>query len=114
MPKKAAQVSRLTQEDLASRPHSDLRDLIIEDIRRKGLRDGDRYLGADGVGELLGVSTVTANRLLASMAEENLVKLIRWLRADQNPHYALLPREKYDAKWKAWGLPNPAQVEALR
>ncbi|MEN9360298.1 MAG: hypothetical protein RL095_1833 [Verrucomicrobiota bacterium] len=73
MAKKVARVSRLTQEDLASRPHSDLRNLIIEDIRRKGLRDGDRYLGADGVGELLGVSPVTANRLLAAMAEENLV-----------------------------------------
>ena len=28
------------------------------------------------------------------MAEENLVKLIRWLRADKRPHYALLPARR--------------------
>jgi L,D-peptidoglycan transpeptidase YkuD (ErfK/YbiS/YcfS/YnhG family) len=42
-----------------------------------------------------------------TMAEENLVTLIRWLRADKNPHYVLLPREEYVAKWKLWGLPSP-------
>lgn len=48
-----------------------------------------------------------------TMAEENLVKLIRWLRADQHPHYALLPRAEYEAKWKAWGLPSPQEAAAL-
>jgi hypothetical protein len=47
------------------------------------------------------------------MAEENLVGLIKWLRADQHPHYALLPRAEYEAKWKAWGLPSPQEAAAL-
>ena len=42
-----------------------------------------------------------------TMAEANLVTLIRWLRAEQHPHYALLPRAEYLAKWKAWSLPAP-------
>ena len=41
------------------------------------------------------------------MAEPDLVSLIRWLRADAKPHFALLPREEYAAKWKAWNLPPP-------
>ena len=48
-----------------------------------------------------------------TMAEENLVKLIRTRRADARPHYALLPRSEYEAKWKAWGLPSPAEAAAL-
>lgn len=47
------------------------------------------------------------------MAEESLVPLIRWLRAEQRPHYALLPRAEYEAKWKAWGLPSPQAAAAL-
>jgi len=42
-----------------------------------------------------------------TMAEENLVQLIRWLRAGKRPHYALLPKSEYLAKWQAWGLPSP-------
>ncbi len=42
-----------------------------------------------------------------TMAENNLVALIRWLRADAHPHYALLPRAEYLERWKAWGLPSP-------
>jgi L,D-peptidoglycan transpeptidase YkuD (ErfK/YbiS/YcfS/YnhG family) len=48
-----------------------------------------------------------------TMAEDDLVKLIRWLRADKHPHYALLPRSEYEAKWKAWGLPSPQQASAV-
>jgi len=48
-----------------------------------------------------------------TMAEANLVNLIKWLRADQRPHYALLPRAAYEAKWKAWGLPSPQEAAAL-
>lgn len=48
-----------------------------------------------------------------TMAEANLVQLIRWLRAEKHPHYALLPRAEYEAKWKTWGLPSPAEVAAL-
>jgi L,D-peptidoglycan transpeptidase YkuD (ErfK/YbiS/YcfS/YnhG family) len=42
-----------------------------------------------------------------TMAEANLVQMIRWLRAEKRPHYVLLPRAEYLAKWKAWGLPAP-------
>jgi len=48
-----------------------------------------------------------------TMAEGDLVKMIRWLRADQRPHYALLPRSEYQAKWKAWGLPSPQEAAEL-
>lgn len=48
-----------------------------------------------------------------TMVEGDLVNLMRWLRADQRPHYALLPRAEYEAKWKAWGLPSPQEAAAL-
>jgi L,D-peptidoglycan transpeptidase YkuD (ErfK/YbiS/YcfS/YnhG family) len=47
-----------------------------------------------------------------TMAEGNLVRLIRWLRADANPAYALLPQSEYDKKWREWGLPDPALLQA--
>jgi L,D-peptidoglycan transpeptidase YkuD (ErfK/YbiS/YcfS/YnhG family) len=58
-----------------------------------------------------GVSRPSAG--CTTMAEDRLVALMRWLRADRNPHYALLPRAEYEAKWKAWGLPSPAEAAAL-
>lgn len=45
-----------------------------------------------------------------TMAQDNLVKLIRWLRADQHPEYVLLPRGEYQKKWTVWGLPEPASL----
>jgi L,D-peptidoglycan transpeptidase YkuD (ErfK/YbiS/YcfS/YnhG family) len=48
-----------------------------------------------------------------TMAEENLVRLICWLRAEKQPHYVLLPRSEYEAKWKAWELPAPEEAKAL-
>lgn len=48
-----------------------------------------------------------------TMAEENLLKLIGFLRAGARPHYVLLPRGEYEAKWRAWGLPDPQTVRAL-
>jgi L,D-peptidoglycan transpeptidase YkuD (ErfK/YbiS/YcfS/YnhG family) len=42
-----------------------------------------------------------------TMAQENLVHVIKWLRAAQNPCYVLLPESKYKAKWRAWNLPSP-------
>ena len=48
-----------------------------------------------------------------TMAEDDLVKLIRFLRADKHPHYALLPRSEYEAKWKTWGLPTPQEAAAV-
>lgn len=47
-----------------------------------------------------------------TMAEPQLVELIRWLRAEASPHYALLPRDQYAAKWRAWGLPSPELFDA--
>ena len=58
-----------------------------------------------------GVDRPTAG--CTTMAEENLVKLIRYLRSDARPVYALLPRSEYEAKWKAWGLPSPTEAAAL-
>lgn len=42
-----------------------------------------------------------------TMAEGDLVRLIRWLRAEKHPHYALLPQSEYVKKWSSWGLPAP-------
>ena len=42
-----------------------------------------------------------------SMAEENLVRIIRWLRRDKQPEYVLLPEAEYAKKWKEWSLPAP-------
>jgi L,D-peptidoglycan transpeptidase YkuD (ErfK/YbiS/YcfS/YnhG family) len=47
------------------------------------------------------------------MAESNLIRMITWLRANKSPHYALLPRDEYLAKWKAWGLPSPEEAAAV-
>lgn len=48
-----------------------------------------------------------------TMAQSDLIALIRWLRADQRPHYALLPKNEYLTKWKEWGLPSPEEAGAL-
>ena len=41
-----------------------------------------------------------------TMAENDLVRVIRWLRATRKPCYALLPTSEYDAKSKVWNLPG--------
>jgi hypothetical protein len=51
-----------------------------------------------------------ANRPTAgctTMAEADLIRVLRWLRAERRPAYALLPREEYAARWERWGLPAP-------
>ncbi len=48
-----------------------------------------------------------------TMSRENLVELMRWLRAEEQPHYALLPWAEYLRKWAAWGLPSPQTVRAI-
>ena len=48
-----------------------------------------------------------------TMAQDDLVSLIKWLRAEHRPHYALLPKSEYLAKWKAWGLPSPEEAALL-
>lgn len=47
-----------------------------------------------------------------TMAEPELADLIRFLRADDNPHYVLLPWGEYQKKWRDWGLPDPSLVAA--
>jgi len=42
-----------------------------------------------------------------SMAEENLLRIIRWLRKDADPEYVLLPDSEYARKWQQWNLPPP-------
>jgi L,D-peptidoglycan transpeptidase YkuD (ErfK/YbiS/YcfS/YnhG family) len=43
-----------------------------------------------------------------TMAEKDLVELIRWLRTSANPVYVCLPQSEYQDHWKIWGLPDPA------
>jgi L,D-peptidoglycan transpeptidase YkuD (ErfK/YbiS/YcfS/YnhG family) len=44
-----------------------------------------------------------------TMAEDNLVRIVTWLRASRHPCYALLPANEYEKKWHTWGLPPPAK-----
>jgi L,D-peptidoglycan transpeptidase YkuD (ErfK/YbiS/YcfS/YnhG family) len=48
-----------------------------------------------------------------TMARVDLIKMIRWLRADKDPHYVLLPRHEYVRKWRDWGLPAPEQAQQV-
>ena len=41
------------------------------------------------------------------MAEPDLLRIIRWLRAPSHPAYCLLPHTEYLRLWKTLGLPNP-------
>lgn len=50
-----------------------------------------------------GPKTPTAG--CTSMAEENLVKVVRWLKPEASPHYVLLPEADYHALRRAWNLP---------
>lgn len=43
-----------------------------------------------------------------TMAENELVRLIKWLRADRHPCYVLLPRETYRERAVEWELPAAA------
>ena len=61
-----------------------------------------------------GESRATAG--CTTMAEENLVRTIRWLRAASHPCYALMPRAEYNERSQKWNLPaldpkRAAQVE---
>ena len=47
-----------------------------------------------------------------TMAENDLVRMITWLRAPRHPCYALLPAAEYEKKWKTWDLPSPAKFAA--
>jgi L,D-peptidoglycan transpeptidase YkuD (ErfK/YbiS/YcfS/YnhG family) len=46
-----------------------------------------------------------------TMAEQNLVEIIRWLRSAANPEYVCLPKAEYLARVQAWGLPDPAVAQ---
>jgi L,D-peptidoglycan transpeptidase YkuD (ErfK/YbiS/YcfS/YnhG family) len=56
-----------------------------------------------------GVNRPTAG--CTTMAEADLVRLIKWLRAPRHPCYALLPIAEYQKKWQTWNLPPPPQGE---
>lgn len=47
-----------------------------------------------------------------TMAKDQLLNLIRWLRAEKNPHYVLLPRAEYAVRQTAWRLPPPFTVQS--
>jgi len=46
-----------------------------------------------------------------SMAEADLVSIIRWLREEKHPEYVLLPEAVYAAKWNQWDLPAPVTAK---
>jgi L,D-peptidoglycan transpeptidase YkuD (ErfK/YbiS/YcfS/YnhG family) len=48
-----------------------------------------------------------------TMAEDNLVRLMQWLRKDANPHYLLLPSVEYLRKRESWGLPPEDVIAPL-
>jgi L,D-peptidoglycan transpeptidase YkuD (ErfK/YbiS/YcfS/YnhG family) len=58
-----------------------------------------------------GVNRPTAG--CTTIERGNLESMIRWLRAGENPHYALLPWSEYQQKWRAWGLPSPDTASSL-
>lgn len=41
-----------------------------------------------------------------TMRQEDLVEIVRWLRAAAKPHYAVMPTEEYAARQIAWNLPT--------
>ncbi len=45
-----------------------------------------------------------------TMAEKDLLDLIRWLRTSASPVYVCLPQSEYQDRWKSWGLPDPAST----
>jgi len=42
-----------------------------------------------------------------TMAESDLVRVVKWLRAARRPCYALLPLQEYRKNWETWKLPPP-------
>jgi L,D-peptidoglycan transpeptidase YkuD (ErfK/YbiS/YcfS/YnhG family) len=48
-----------------------------------------------------------------TLPEEALGSIVAWLNRGEHPHYVLLPRSEYLARWKAWGLPSPDQAKGL-
>jgi len=42
-----------------------------------------------------------------TMAEQDLVRVITWMREARKPCYALLPAAEYEKKWQKWNLPRP-------
>ncbi len=48
-----------------------------------------------------------------TMAENNLVSLIQWLRSSANPMYVCLPQSEYISRWKTWDLPNPVVAQEV-
>ncbi|MBA4147488.1 MAG: substrate-binding domain-containing protein [Verrucomicrobia bacterium] len=53
---------------------SKLASVIFEDIRHRGLRPGERYFNGLEIAEKYGVTLITANRALQSLAERNVLE----------------------------------------
>lgn len=49
-----------------------------------------------------------------TMAESDIVRVMKWLRTNRRPCYALLPSAEYKVKWQSWNLPEPGAVLAQR
>jgi hypothetical protein len=37
--------------------------------------------------------------------EQDIIEIVRWLRAPARPHYAVMPAAEYAARQKTWNLP---------
>ena len=59
-----------------------------------------------------GVTRPTAG--CTTMAESDLVRVIKWLKAARRPCYALLPTGEYAARVQSWNLPPLEAVTAAR
>jgi len=59
-----------------------------------------------------GVSRPTSG--CTTMAEQDLVRVISWLRSATQPCYALLPAAEYERKWQTWDLPPLASVSGAK
>jgi L,D-peptidoglycan transpeptidase YkuD (ErfK/YbiS/YcfS/YnhG family) len=69
-----------------------------------------------GAGSAIFLHIRRGNRLTAgctTLAEDELVDLIRWLRTDAKPHYVLLPWSEYQRLALSWRLPDIATVGPL-
>ncbi len=50
---------------------SRLSEKLLDDIRRRGLRNGDRYLTTEQVSRMLGIRKLTANRVMGQLARQH-------------------------------------------
>ncbi|QDU60402.1 Bacterial regulatory protein, gntR family [Planctomycetes bacterium Pan216] len=63
----------MTESGIAAPSAKQLAGRVLRDMRERGVLPGDRYLTAREVGELLGVSAMTANRAMQVLARQGIL-----------------------------------------